>query len=270
MRGASVEAREELMSELKSTLAHDAGAGYDVARELFDVAAVLRSEPSLRRVLTDVSIGAEGKSGLVRSMFAGKLGDQGLELVAAAAAQRWAAMRDLADTLEEMGVVAVVRAAEADHEADDVEAQLFDVARLVTDNAQLRDALSTPSREVSDKQDLVRSLLEGTAARGTIQLVQQAVTGSYRTAVLAVEAFQRLAAEERDRVVALVKVARPLTTEEAERLSAALSHQYDRQVHLNELVDPDVLGGIRVEVGDDVIDGTVATRLDHARRKLAG
>ena len=45
---------------------------------------------------------------------------------------------------------------------------------------------------------------------------------------------------------------------------------YDTTVHLNVLVDPDVLGGIRVEIGDQVIDGTIAGRLDGARRALAG
>ncbi len=270
MRGASAEAHEHLMAELKSSLTQEASVGYDVAGDLFSVAAVLRDEPSLRRVLTDVSLGSEAKSGLVRSIFADKIGDRALDLVASAAGQRWAAMSDLAATLEQLGVVAVIRAAEDEDQADTVETELFSVSRLVAENPSLRDALADPARSVEDKQQLVRALLGGKTARGTIQLAEQAVVSPYRTVVLAIEDYQRLAAEERDRLVALVRVARPLTEQESERLSTALSNQYGRQVDLNELVDPDVLGGIRVEVGDDVIDGTVATRLDHARRKLAG
>lgn len=270
MRGSSTEALEQLMEELGSSLSQDAAAGYDVAGDLFAVAAVLRGEPSLRRVLTDVSVGSEAKAGLVRSVFSGKLDDRALDLVASAAGQRWAAMRDLGDTLERMGVVAVVRAADAAGEADALEHELFMVSRLVTDNPSLRDALSDPARNVEDKQQMVRSLLEGKVARGTIQLAEQAVSGTYRTVVLAIEAYQKMAATERDRLVALVRVARPLTDQESERLATALGHHYDRRVDLNELVDPDVLGGIRVEVGDDVIDGTVANRLEEARRRLAG
>jgi F-type H+-transporting ATPase subunit delta len=221
-------------------------------------------------VLTDVSVGSDAKSGLVRQVFAGSLSEPGLDLAAEAAAQRWAAVRDLADTLERLAVVAVVRGAESDGEADAVEEQLFTVQRLVADNPGLRDALGDPSRAVEDKQQLLRSLLEGRAARGTIQLVEQAVTGSHRTVGLAIEAYQRLAATERERLVALVRVARPLSGTESERLKAALTREYSRQVDLNVLVDPDVLGGVRVEVGDDVIDGTVSSRLDAARRKLAG
>jgi F-type H+-transporting ATPase subunit delta len=166
--------------------------------------------------------------------------------------------------------VAVVRAAEADGEADAVEEQLFAVERLVADNPGLREALGEPAHSAGDKQQLLRGLLEGKAARGTIQLVEQSVAGTYRTVGLAIEAYQRIAATERDRVVALVRVARPLSDAEADRLKAALTRQYSRQVDLNVLVDPSVLGGVRVEIGDDVIDGTVASRLDGARRKLAG
>ena len=65
-------------------------------------------------------------------------------------------------------------------------------------------------------------------------------------------------------------MARELTEDDARRLSAALERQYGRPVHLNVEIDPDVIGGLRVEIGDDVIDGTVSTRLDEARRRLAG
>jgi F-type H+-transporting ATPase subunit delta len=268
LRGASAEAYDRLAEQLSSVV--DGANGYDVARDLFGVATVLRSEPGLRRVLTDVSIGSDAKSGLVRQVFGGSLSDGALDVAAAAAGHRWAGVRDLADTLERLAIIAVVRAAESDGEADAVEEQLFTVERLVADNPGLRDALADPARSVEDKQELLRGLLEGRAARGTIQLVEQSVTGTHRTVGLAIEEYQRAAASERDRMVALVRVARPLDDTESERLKAALTRQYSRRVDLNVLVDPAVLGGVRVEIGDDVIDGTVASRLDGARRKLAG
>jgi len=70
--------------------------------------------------------------------------------------------------------------------------------------------------------------------------------------------------------VAVVRVARELPDGDLERLRTALTAQYGRDLHLNVVVEPELIGGLRVEIGDDVIDGTVASRLHDARRRLAG
>ncbi|HVH94992.1 MAG TPA: F0F1 ATP synthase subunit delta, partial [Nocardioidaceae bacterium] len=101
-------------------------------------------------------------------------------------------------------------------------------------------------------------------------LAQETVAGTHRTVALAVEAYQKIVAEHRNRLVATVRVARELSDQESARLANALERQYGRPVHVNMLIDPGVMGGIRVEIGDDVIDGTVSSRLDDARRQLAG
>jgi F-type H+-transporting ATPase subunit delta len=82
--------------------------------------------------------------------------------------------------------------------------------------------------------------------------------------------FSKIAADRRERFVATVRSAAPLSESDRSRLAAALERQYGRPVHLNVVVDPDVLGGLRVEVGEEVIDGTVANKLDDARRRLEG
>jgi F-type H+-transporting ATPase subunit delta len=244
--------------------------GGRVADDLFGVAALLRTEPSLRRVLTNLSMAADAKAGLVREVFGSKLDSVSLDIVSAAVGRRWAATRDLADALEHLGVIAVVKAADANGEGNVLEDELFSLGRLVSSNPDLRDTLSDPARSSYDKRGLLRTLLEGRATAGTIRLAEQAASGSYRTVTVAVDRYQRIAAEQRSRLVALVRVANPLGEAEAERLAAALSQKYGRPVHLNEVVDKSVIGGIRVEIGDDVIDGTVASRLDEARRRLAG
>jgi F-type H+-transporting ATPase subunit delta len=77
------------------------------------------------------------------------------------------------------------------------------------------------------------------------------------------------AADRRRQVVAHVVAAAPLTTEQRSRLEAALQRRYGR-VRLNVDVDPSVLGGLRVQVGSELVDGTVTARLDEARRRMAG
>ena len=184
--------------------------------------------------------------------------------------RRWAATRDLADALEHLGVVAVVRSAEQAGDADTLEDELFAFERLVSGNPELRDALSDPGRNAEDKRRLLHDLLDGKATAATLKLAEQSLSGSYRTVVAAVDEYQKIAAAHRHRLVATVRVARALSDEDAQRLSGTLARQYDRPVHLNVVVDPEVIGGIRVEIGDDVIDGTVSSRLDEARRRLAG
>jgi F-type H+-transporting ATPase subunit delta len=288
MRGASAESLAALTEELgpdkglvpaiKGWASKLTGRAEDddgslaarMADDVFGVADVLRREPSLRRTVTDVSVPAEAKARLVRQIFERALAPESMDLVASAVSRRWAASRDLADSLEYLGVVCVLRSAEVRGEADALEDELFAYGRLVADNPDLRDALSDPARSVEDKRRLVKDLLDGRATAATVRLAQESVAGTHRTVALAVEAYQKIISEHRNRLVATVRVARQLDERDSSRLASALERQYGRPVHLNVMIDPSVIGGIRVEIGDDVIDGTVSSRLDDARRRLAG
>ena len=205
-----------------------------------------------------------------QGVFGAHLPAGATSVVAAAAGLRWASSTDLVRALEQCGVVAIVRAADREGAGDRVEVELFAFGRTVVENPDLRSALSDPARSVADKQALVRSLLSGKAHAGTVLLVEQAASGAHLTLTNALDGFVELAASTRGRLVALVRVAQQLDEDEEKRLAAALSAQYDKTVHLNTVVDPSVLGGIHVSIGDEVIDGTVSSRLDEASRRLAG
>lgn len=267
LRGASAEAFDALTDELGRALQGEADAAR-VGDDLFSVASLLRSEPALRRVATDPSVDPAAKQDLVSGLLGDKVDRVVVDLVSSGVERRWIATRDLADTLEHLGVVAVVRSAGDD--AGRLADELFALAQAVNDNPELRDALSDPSRSREDKATLVGSLLEGKALPATLTLAVQSLAGSFRTVTAALASYQQVAAEVHGERVATVRVAHPLGDAERQRLTDALSRQYDRQIHLNVVVDPDVIGGVRVEIGDDVIDGTVSSRLDEARRKLAG
>ena len=269
MQGASSDSLHALTESLGTAVQGGVDAS-KVGDDLFGVAEVLRREPGLRRVATDVSVPAEAKADLLRGIFGDQIDPASADLVAAAAARRWASSRDLERALEHLGVVAVVLGAEQKGKADDLESELFAFERLVSGSPELRDALSDPARSNDDKRRLLKDLLDGKATSATVRLAEQAVVGTHRTVTVALESYQKIAAEHRKRLVATVRVARELGSEDAQRLQNTLARQYDRPVHLNVVVDPDVIGGVRVAIGDDVIDGTVASRLDDARRQLAG
>jgi F-type H+-transporting ATPase subunit delta len=271
MRGASAGSRADLVDRLEAALGSGGTDAAGLGDELFGVASVLRAEPGLRRIATDVSTDAGAKAGLVRSIFESRLSEPALDLTAEAVRRRWTSSRDLADTLEELGVMAVVHSAGSlPADTARLSDELFTVHRLVEEDAGVRAALTDSSRSVADRRQLVARLLDGRALPATLTLAQQALSGSYRTPGVALEAYERTAAAVHQQRVAQVYVAQALSDTEQSRLQQALSRQYGREVHVNVVVDPRLLGGMRVEIGEDVIDGTVAARLDEARRRLAG
>jgi F-type H+-transporting ATPase subunit delta len=242
-----------------------------LGEELFSVVRLLDRETSLRRVLSDPGQPGEQKAALVGSLFEGRVSEPTLDLLAGLARSRWSQPRDLADVVEVLAVQSEVVAAERDGRLDDLEDELFRFGRIVGAQPGLRSALSDPALPVDRKNQLIASLLDGKVTAVTERLVSHLVTDPRgRTIERGLEEYARFAAERRERLVALVKVAVPLTESQRDRLQAVLGRMYRHEVHLNIELDPTVLGGIRVQIGDEVIDGTIASRLDDARRRLAG
>jgi F-type H+-transporting ATPase subunit delta len=268
MRGPSAEASATLGDQLVAAVGEvGSRKTAEVGEDLFGLAGVLRSTPSLRRVVTDISIEGPAKAELVRGLFEGKVDPISLGLLTSAVDQRWTATRDLPDVLEHLGVIATVRSAD---DAGRVADELFAIDQLLVENPDLRGTLADPTRNLEDKRGLLRGLLKNRTLSASARLAEQSLTGTHRTASVAIREYQKIAAGVHGESVAVVRVARELPDAELDRLRTTLTTQYGRDVHLNVVVEPELIGGLRVEIGDDVIDGTVANRLHEARRRLAG
>jgi F-type H+-transporting ATPase subunit delta len=175
------------------------------------------------------------------------------------------------DALEELAASADLIAAQRDGGLDDVEDELFRFGRIAESSGELRAALSDRVAGGEAKAGLLHTLLGGRANPVTERLVTRLVTAPRgRSLENGIESLSKLAAARRDRMVAEVVSATPLSDQQKERLGAALAKIYGRRVHLNLDVDPAVLGGVRVRVGDEVINGSIADRLDEAARRMAG
>jgi F-type H+-transporting ATPase subunit delta len=150
---------------------------------------------------------------------------------------------------------------------DAVTDQLFAFGQLVAGDHQLRQALTDFTVPGERRRSLVRQLLADRVHPAATALAEQAVgaSGAFEAAVAAA---LDLADGLKGRLHAEATVARPLSPAQHARLAAALAKQAGRPVTVEEVVDPAVLGGVRVEWGDGVIDGTVAARLGAARRGL--
>lgn len=249
------------------------GAGPDpaqLAAELFAVADLLRAEAGLRRALADPGTAQRARLGLLERVLSGKVGDDTLEVLRWAVESRWSRERDLEFAVDTLGVEAELASAEAQGQLEDVEDELFRFGRIVESNAELSLALSDLSVPPARKRGLLERLLESRANPVTVRLVQRAVARGEkgRTVDRVIDELVALAAERRQRKVAVVQVARPLDADQMDRLRAALSRTFGGEVELRVDVVPDVLGGVIVQVGDEVVDGSVARRLTEAHRRL--
>jgi F-type H+-transporting ATPase subunit delta len=239
--------------------------------ELFDVTSLLDREKGLRRALTDPSRSGDDRAGLVRGLLSDRVGSAGLDVLVWAVRARWSAPRDLADAVELLAVEARVAAAEKAGRLDAVEDELFRTARVVAGSPELRVALADRSAPMDSRAALVEDLLAGKATDETRHLVRRAVVAPRgRSFDRTLEQYADVAADRRSRLVATVTATVPLTERQRERLGAALARLYGHEVQLNIQVDPALIGGIRVEIGDELIEGSVVSRLDDARRRLTG
>lgn len=266
MRGASANSLAIVLQAVEET----SGSLDTLGDELFAATGVLDRIPAIRRVLTDPATDPEASSGLSTKVFDGKVGQSTLVVLAVAARSRWATGRDLGDAIELAGLAAHVAAADKDGSLDALEDELFEAQRIIDEARELRGVLSDRSIGGEHKATLLDSIFGGKVSPAALALLKQAAatrTGSF-DAVLA--RFADEVAARRQRVLAEVRSAYELGTAERKRLTEALSATYGQEVHINVIVDPTIVGGLHVSIGDDVIDGTVAGRLEDARRQLAG
>ena len=270
MRGSSRAAAVAGRKALDAALS----AGVDrqvLGDELLAVTGVIDGNATLRRALADPSRDAAQKQALAERLLPGKVSPEAVVVVKSLVGQRWSTERDLSDTLESLGLESILAAAEAAGRSDAVEDELFRFERTVAGSPELRDAVTNRNAPGEPKATLVSTLLEGKASPETVRLARQAVLAPRgRKFDRTLEHMLALAAKRREQLTAVVTVAADLDARQSERLAAALQRIYGKPVLLQVVQDPAVLGGIRVQVGDEVVDGTVLRRLDEARRHIAG
>jgi F-type H+-transporting ATPase subunit delta len=263
-RTSAAAARERL-----DAVVADADAA-QLADELRSVAALLVREPGLRRAFVDPARSAEARVELLESLLGSQVAAPTLDVVRTAVSGRWSRATDLLNTVELLAVEAELAAAEKADKLADVEDELFRFGRVVSGDPRLAAALSDPAADAARKTALLTDLLASKATEYTVWLAEMAVNGlGGRGFDASLQRLVELTAARRDRQVAYVRVAAPLTDEQEERLSTRLSGLYGRQISLKVTVDPKIIGGATVQVGDDLYDGSVARRLDLARTALA-
>jgi F-type H+-transporting ATPase subunit delta len=267
MQAGSTRSMRAVLDRTAAVLSEGADAS-QLGDDLFALALTLDGAHSLRRALTEPAVPAEAKARLLHSLLDGQIGDPALTVAESALSVRWSSTRDLPDALEQASVSAHVAKADDEDRLDDLEDNLFRFGRIAEANAGLREALSDETTPLEAKRRLLTDLLGDKVDATTATLLGQAVAGRHHSLSGVLAVYQRVAADRRDSMIATVWVAAPISEAHRERLARALSVQHSKRIHLNVVVDPEVLGGVRVAVGDEVIDSTVETRLKQAQRRL--
>jgi F-type H+-transporting ATPase subunit delta len=273
MRSASREALASLRRHREEILGRSASATTltGLASDLYAVAELLVAQPRLRRAVGDPASAPDGRAQLIGGLLAGKVGRPAVAIAEAAVRERWSSAWDLTDALELAGDDALFAAAENEGVIDRVEDELFRFERILSDQSQLTTLLDEDSVEDSRRIALLEQVLEGKVHPVTLALLRHAVvSGRKRSVTLAIDDLLDEAAALRERSVARVMSAVELTDAQQARLGAALSEMYGRTISIRTAVDPAVVGGLVVRVGEELIDGSIATRLAAARSALAG
>ncbi|WP_125132495.1 F0F1 ATP synthase subunit delta [Microbacterium sp. 10M-3C3] len=259
-------ATTQALEAATTALTGAAGVDLEVARELFAASRAVGGSPQLGGALADSAAPAAARAKVVADVFGRALKPTTVELLSTLAAQRWSNASDLVDAIEELAVRAAAVAA-----ADDIEAELFAFSRTVAQNAELELALGSRLGDAAAKGALIETLLGSRASAATTLIVSSLVQQPRERRVRALlSRAMRLVADQRGRTVATVVSAVALGEAQRERLAAALSARYGAQVSLNVVIDPSVVGGLRVQIADDVIDASISTRLADLRQRLAG
>src|SRR5829696_7789926 len=242
-----------------------------LADELFAVARLLAGQITLRRSLSDPAGKPDDRAALANRLFASRLSPAALDLVETVARQRWSRPPDLVEAFMALGTEAALDAADARGELENVEDELFRFGRIVGGDRELARILSDRKNPAAGTTALLDRLLSGRVSPVTGQLLRNVLTGPHAGhAETTIERLSDVASRRGGQSVARVTTAVALTAAQEQRLSQVLGRIYGRTIGLQVTVDPSVLGGLIVQVGDEVIDGSIAHRLEAAERRLAG
>jgi ATP synthase F0 subunit b/ATP synthase F1 delta subunit len=243
-----------------------------LADELTSVAALFERESVVTRYLTLPAEDASPRVRLIERLVSDKVGEPALEVLKAAVSQRWSASKDLVDAVELVLRNALLTRAEHAGSLDEVEDQLFWFSRIVDAQPRLSILLGDYEAPADSRVRLLHNVLESastTVNPVTVELLSKTVELLRgEPAEDAVLTLAEVAVARRGEVVAHVNAATELSVAQQERLSQVLSRTYGHPVTVQMQIDPALLGGLAISVGDEVIDGTLSSRLAAAQTQL--
>lgn len=273
MHAASREALARVTSDLDKALweakENAIATAAHTGAELFDVVEVLDGDRALRVAVADSAKSAEDRAGLVSAVFAGKVSPATLEVLVTSARELWSNPREFRDGLVTLGRRALLRSAEGQGQLGQVEDELFRLSRILDKEPELTLLLDGRSTDGAKKRELLAKVLYGKVTAVTEALALQVIGRRESNAIDDIDALSKEAAALQDHSVAHVVSAGRLNDEQNQALAQKLERIYGRAMSIHSEVDPSLLGGLVIRVGDEVIDGSTSGKLERLRANLA-
>jgi len=256
-------ASREALATAKAALARPSER---MGEELLLASRAIAGSAQLRSVLADPGVPEADKGRILSRIFAAF--DAGtIKMLGTLTAERWSRGSEFVAGVEELGLRALAASAPA---GVNIERELFTFETAVRSNAELELAVSSKLGDPESKVTLVNRLLTGASNATRIIVAHVVRLPRGRRIGETLRTTAGIVADQAGLGIATVRTARPLSAQQLTRLEQALSVRYGRKLSINEVVDETLVGGVRISIGDDVIDGSVATRLADLRLQLVG
>lgn len=265
-RIADRESRDSLAPKLRDTR-EDA---WRIGNELFTITKVLDDSIQLERALTDPSRPVADKVAVLKELLGDNAHPMTMEIMTDLVSRRWSRARDIANAVEDFGVDAMMYYADATDATLQVSIELSELHSALLNLPVVRAKLYAYQATSEARVKLFREVFSGkTLNKVTMRLAEHATCNLRRRRYLEtiqwlINKFSRHMGES----MVTVTTATPLKKEQIKRLVEVYSAKVGRQVHINSVVDPTVLGGMRIQVGDEVTDNTVVAQLQNLHRKV--
>jgi F-type H+-transporting ATPase subunit delta len=259
--------REALVAAKDALASITAKTSLATGTELFEAGRVVGSSAQLRSALADPAAARKDKTAIVGSVFS-SLSPSTRTILSAIVGARWSNADDLLAGIEEIGIRLIAQSAPASLAIED---ELFAFGATVSSDSELELAVGSKLGSAESKSALINELLTGKASEQSVVIIDQLVQQPRgRRIGELISTAANIVADQAGQSVATITTAAPLTAAQLERLRVGLTKNYGRELKLNVRLDPSIIGGVRVQIGDEVIDGSVSTKLNDLRIQLAG
>lgn len=247
-------------------LERDGVSSIEFASELFAISNALAESPQLRTALTDPASDSAGKLRLIKSLFGKQISPKAHLIVEQLTVLRWSKPSDLAAATELLGVRSLAGSVKS---ARELANELFQVQRVISSDSELELAIGARRLSIESRSKLLEKLFGSKVSDACSLLLRQCLRSNLAKRVPQVLAgFADQVAAYADEQVAVVSVAKPLSATQLKRLAEALTGRFGRELQLNVVLDPKLVGGVRVSVGGEVIDASIKSRISQARLQL--